>query len=123
MSDHSAESTGKCPVMGHTKAGAAGNNHWWPNQLNIKVLHQHSPVSATSACMHTCERLPRLVLIYICKDFSTPPFPCGNTDVRVRVRACTHTRSSRFFTPLNSGSNLPCSWMCLSARLSGGCTS
>ena len=45
MSDHSAESTGKCPVMGHTKAGAAGNNHWWPNQLNIKVLHQHSPVS------------------------------------------------------------------------------
>jgi catalase-peroxidase len=28
-----------------TTAGASGNATWWPNQLNLKVLHQHSPVS------------------------------------------------------------------------------
>ncbi|MGA8312791.1 MAG: catalase/peroxidase HPI [Terriglobales bacterium] len=36
----------KCPVMGgahrHT---AATNADWWPNQLNLKILHQHSPLS------------------------------------------------------------------------------
>ena len=39
----------KCPVMGgarrHTVAGAPGNAGWWPNQLNLKILHQHSPMS------------------------------------------------------------------------------
>ena len=38
----------KCPVMGgarrHTAAGAP-NADWWPNQLNLKILHQHSPLS------------------------------------------------------------------------------
>jgi catalase-peroxidase len=28
-----------------TTAGASGNATWWPNQLNLRVLHQHSPVS------------------------------------------------------------------------------
>src|SRR5436853_727400 len=36
----------KCPVTGgahrHT---AATNADWWPNQLNLRVLHQHSPLS------------------------------------------------------------------------------
>jgi catalase-peroxidase len=32
------ESAGKCPVM-HT------NRDWWPNQLNIQVLHQNSTLS------------------------------------------------------------------------------
>jgi catalase-peroxidase len=40
----------KCPVTGdarrHTVAGAAPTNaDWWPNQLNLKILHQHSPLS------------------------------------------------------------------------------
>jgi catalase-peroxidase len=39
----------KCPVTGgahrHTAAGAPTNADWWPNQLNLKVLHQHSPLS------------------------------------------------------------------------------
>src|SRR5580765_752691 len=34
----------KCPFV-HTAAGAATNADWWPNQLNLKVLHQHSPLS------------------------------------------------------------------------------
>ncbi len=39
----------KCPVTGgsrrHTVAGAPTNAGWWPNQLNLKILHQHSPLS------------------------------------------------------------------------------
>jgi catalase-peroxidase len=40
----------KYPVMGtpaapgrHTAAGAMTNSDWWPNQLNLKILHQNSP--------------------------------------------------------------------------------
>ncbi len=36
---------GKCPVAGHTPRSARMNRDWWPNQLNIAVLHQHSPLS------------------------------------------------------------------------------
>ncbi|ABF40358.1 catalase/peroxidase HPI [Candidatus Koribacter versatilis Ellin345] len=35
----------KCPVGAHTLAGARSNANWWPNQLNINILHQHSPLS------------------------------------------------------------------------------
>ncbi len=39
----------KCPVAGgsrrHTVAGAPTNAGWWPNQLNLKILHQHSSLS------------------------------------------------------------------------------
>jgi len=34
----------KCP-FNHTQAGAPGNASWWPNQLNLKILHQNSPLS------------------------------------------------------------------------------
>jgi catalase-peroxidase len=34
----------KCPFI-HTAAGAPTNADWWPNQLNLKILHQHSPLS------------------------------------------------------------------------------
>ena len=33
-----------CPIK-HTRARGATNADWWPNQLNLKVLHQHSPLS------------------------------------------------------------------------------
>jgi len=40
---------GKCPVTGHTKKTVSGggttNKDWWPNQLNLKILHQHSNLS------------------------------------------------------------------------------
>jgi catalase-peroxidase len=40
------KSEGKCPVVHrHTAAGALSNDDWWPNQLNLKILHQHSPMS------------------------------------------------------------------------------
>ena len=33
----------KCPFTGGTRAHT--NRDWWPNQLNIQVLHHHSPLS------------------------------------------------------------------------------
>ena len=39
----------KCPFSNgarqHTRAGGPGNANWWPNQLNVKMLHQNSPLS------------------------------------------------------------------------------
>jgi len=37
---------GKCPFMHgaarHVTYGGRTNKDWWPNQLNLKILHQHS---------------------------------------------------------------------------------
>jgi catalase-peroxidase len=39
----------KCPFTGlhgsRTTAAAQSNQDWWPNQLNLKILHQHSSLS------------------------------------------------------------------------------
>ena len=39
----------KCPFSGGgskpTASSGTSNQDWWPNQLNLKVLHQHSPLS------------------------------------------------------------------------------
>lgn len=44
MSEHS-----KCPVTGKTASSTHGkgasNRDWWPNQLNLSILHQHAPAS------------------------------------------------------------------------------
>jgi catalase-peroxidase len=37
------ESAGECPFTGGTRAHT--NRDWWPNQLNLQVLHQHSTPS------------------------------------------------------------------------------
>jgi catalase-peroxidase len=55
MADQTASETNnnsslKCPVMsgahaGHTAVGSTSNEHWWPNQLSLKMLHQNAPQS------------------------------------------------------------------------------
>ncbi|BBO69306.1 catalase-peroxidase [Desulfosarcina alkanivorans] len=39
----------KCPVTGKvsnpTAGGGTSNRDWWPNQLNLRILHQHSQMS------------------------------------------------------------------------------
>jgi catalase-peroxidase len=42
------DDTSKCPVTGKSHGPASKgttNVDWWPNQLNLKVLHQNSPLS------------------------------------------------------------------------------
>ncbi len=49
MDGNNTNSAGKCPVMhGAAKqmtAAARSNRDWWPNQLNLRVLHQNSAPS------------------------------------------------------------------------------
>jgi len=44
MSATTDTSTGKCPVVHSTGVGRS-NRDWWPNQLNLQALNQHSPLS------------------------------------------------------------------------------
>ncbi|MBL0278322.1 MAG: catalase/peroxidase HPI [Anaeromyxobacter sp.] len=41
------ETTGRCPVNHGANAAGAGrtNRDWWPDQLNLSILHQHSALS------------------------------------------------------------------------------
>jgi catalase-peroxidase len=49
MDEGNMSGENKCPVSGgyhgHTAAGATLNRDWWPNQLNLKILQQNSPLS------------------------------------------------------------------------------
>ena len=41
-----ADSADQWPVLGAlATTGSASNNDWWPNQLNLGILHQNSPLS------------------------------------------------------------------------------
>ena len=46
MDGNTSDTAGKCPVahgaVRHATLGARSNRDWWPNQLNLKILHQHS---------------------------------------------------------------------------------
>ena len=42
MMDGNDTPEGKCPVI-HTAQAGPSNDDWWPNQLNLKILHQHQP--------------------------------------------------------------------------------
>ena len=39
----------KCPILNpsqrHTASGGLSNRDWWPNQLNLTILHQNSNLS------------------------------------------------------------------------------
>ncbi|OJG00594.1 catalase/peroxidase HPI [Pararhizobium antarcticum] len=47
--DAKVETTGKCPVMHGSLTSSSGkgpsNREWWPNQLNLRILHQNSALS------------------------------------------------------------------------------
>ena len=49
MSDTTMDNDGKCPVMhgnnDYKVTGSIANQRWWPNQLNLKILSQNSPLS------------------------------------------------------------------------------
>src|SRR5580658_9164124 len=49
MDAKDAGSAGKCPVMHGVRPNRApkgrSNRDWWPNQLNLKILQQNSPLS------------------------------------------------------------------------------
>jgi catalase-peroxidase len=63
----------KCPFAGgarkHTMAGAPSNADWWPNQLNLKILHQHCPLSnPMGEAFHYAEEFKSLDLDAVIED-------------------------------------------------------
>ena len=63
----------KCPVTGRTSKSIAGggtsNRDWWPNQLNLKILHQHSGLSnPMGEAFNYAEEFKKLDLEAVKKD-------------------------------------------------------
>ena len=63
----------KCPFSGGalkpTVAGGRSNADWWPNQLNVKMLHQHTPVSSPlGSSFNYAEEFKTLDLQAVIKD-------------------------------------------------------
>jgi len=63
----------KCPVTGETSKSTAGgglsNRDWWPNQLNLKILHQHSDLSnPMSEAFNYAEEFKKLDVEAVKKD-------------------------------------------------------
>ena len=63
----------KCPVTGKsgspTAGGGTSNRDWWPNQLNLKILHQHSRMSnPMDAAFNYAEEFKKLDLQAVKKD-------------------------------------------------------
>jgi len=74
------ETTRKCPVMAETKdsvlrptaAGGYSNADWWPNQLNLKILDQNSPlVNPMGKNFNYAEEFKKLDLVALKKDINT----------------------------------------------------
>jgi catalase-peroxidase len=66
-------SESKCPVAHGVRKPAMGgfrtNADWWPNQLNLKMLHQHSSLAnPTGEAFHYAEEFKSLDLNAVIKD-------------------------------------------------------
>ncbi|HRI49160.1 MAG TPA: catalase/peroxidase HPI [Pseudomonadota bacterium] len=66
----------KCPFTGathtHAASGARTNSDWWPNQLNLKILHQHSSLSnPMDPAFNYAEEFKTLDLDAVVKDLHT----------------------------------------------------
>jgi catalase-peroxidase len=69
--DKSTLSEAKCP-FGHGARKSHANIDWWPNQINLKVLHQHSPLSDPMGKeFNYAEEFKTLDLGAVIKDLST----------------------------------------------------
>jgi catalase-peroxidase len=63
----------QCPFSAgarkHVMTGTHSNADWWPNQLNLKILHQHSPLSdPMSESFNYAEEFKSLDLNAVVKD-------------------------------------------------------
>ncbi len=62
------KNAGKCPVL-HTSVGVRSNRDWWPNQLNLRILHQNSALSdPMGPAFDYAEEFKKLDLAAVKKD-------------------------------------------------------
>jgi catalase-peroxidase len=76
MDGDSGPIVSKCPVMHgtpqHTVFGGRSNRDWWPNQLNLRILHQHSSLSnPMGKDFNYAEEFKKLDLAALKKDLYT----------------------------------------------------
>ena len=68
----SGTEAGKCPVVhgagSHTTFAGRSNRDWWPNSLNLKILHQHSAQSNPLAGFDYAEAFKKLDIEAVRKD-------------------------------------------------------
>ncbi|WP_417417922.1 catalase/peroxidase HPI [Hoeflea sp.] len=66
------DKVGKCPVVhGATNMSIRSNKEWWPNQLNLKMLHQNSPLSdPMGGTFNYAEEFKKLDLAAVKKDLT-----------------------------------------------------
>ena len=68
MDGNDVENAGRCPVM-HTGVGGRSNRDWWPNQLNLRILHQNSALSdPLAATFNYADEFNKLDLESLKKD-------------------------------------------------------
>jgi len=59
----------KCPVTGSTVRGGTSNRDWWPDQLNLKILHQNSHlINPMGKAFNYAEEFKKLNLEAVKKD-------------------------------------------------------
>ena len=73
LEKNAVENAGKCPMRGGNKinavVGEMTNRLWWPNQLNLKLLHQHSALSSPMGpAFHYADEVKKLDLAALKKD-------------------------------------------------------
>ncbi|KAA6488619.1 catalase/peroxidase HPI [Agrobacterium sp. SHOUNA12C] len=68
--DTKVDNAGKCPVVHtHTAHGGRSNRDWWPNQLNLRILHQNSSLSnPLGTAFNYAEEFKKLDLEALKKD-------------------------------------------------------
>ena len=75
MADQKMESEGTCPFSGGARkqalTGTRTNADWWPNQLNLKILNQNSPLSnPMGQAFNYAEEFKTLDLHAVVKDLT-----------------------------------------------------
>ncbi|SCB35851.1 catalase/peroxidase HPI [Rhizobium hainanense] len=70
--DTKVENAGKCPFPhGNTSVSARSNRDWWPNQLNLRILHQNSALSSPMGkAFNYAEEFKKLDLEALKKDLT-----------------------------------------------------
>ena len=127
MDGNDAASGGKCPVMhgagSSTSHATRTNRDWWPNQLNLRILHQHSALSNPLGAFDYAKAFGKLDLAAVKADLyalmtdSQPWWPAdwghyGGTFIRMAWHSAGTYRTgdgrggagsgSQRFAPLNS---------------------